>query len=146
MQDNENPHDLLYDAIQFNRIQCSFSILMYAFIPIWDPRHSSLLISHFGFLNLTKSRWLYCASFFLEGNLWWVELFGKIFWRVWMCSNLKRDFRVVIMKGFVFWVLFFVFGTAMVLLSFSTEASTSAVPGEFLFLSFICVFLCWIIY
>lgn len=59
-----------------------------------------------------------------------------------MCSNLKRDFRVVIMKGFVFWVLFFVFGTAMVLLSFSTEASTSAVPGEFLFLSFICVFLC----
>lgn len=45
-----------------------------------------------------------------------------------MCSNLKRDFRVVIMKGFVFWVLFFVFGTAMVLLSFSTEASTSAVP------------------
>ncbi|KAF7141587.1 hypothetical protein RHSIM_Rhsim06G0060800 [Rhododendron simsii] len=45
-----------------------------------------------------------------------------------MCSNLKRDFRVVIMKGFVFWVLFFVFGTALVFLTFPTEASTASVP------------------
>ena len=57
----------------------------------------------------------------------WVELFKKIF------EVIEEDFLILCchFEGFVFWVLFSVLGTALVLRCLSTKGITSSVTGKF---------------
>ena len=62
------------------------------------------------------------------------DLFRRRFWHLWAVDLMC----IGIMKGFAFWVLVVVAGTALVLLSLSTEGSSSPVPGKFLCISCVC--------